>query len=432
MIQSIRIQQFQNHIDSTFDFTKGVNSLIGHTDAGKTASIRAIKWMVYNRPRGIKFINHGAFSDEGKQVKDCVVTIQTDKHLIERRRSASKNSYTLDGTEYNVVKSSVPDEVKEALNFEDINIQFQLDSPFLLTESSGEVARTMNRIVKLDDIDATQKNINGYRLKLNRDETSLLYEIKQLMIDVEELDYTEIEKVVETVELLEDKKNTLDEKIDLIKSCIYDIIDIDEVLEAEEAILACERKINDICKEYEIHRELSNKLRDIKDFIYDIQDIDEYIEDKKWIYEVDIDSLDTLFGNHEALSMDIHTISHLIDDYELLVDSPMAEIDVQVMDTLVTRYKSLDIDIQVLTKLIGDYEVLKDADYAQVDVHSIEKVYTEYEELSENLETLGELITRIREVDDLIDEGEKEVSRMDDELREETKGICPMCGGVVK
>ena len=430
MIRSIRLQQFQNHIDSTFDFAEGVNSVIGFTDAGKTACIRAIKWVVYNRPRGTKFINHGAFAD-GKQVKDCVVTMQTDKHLIERRRSASKNSYTLDGVEFDVVKSSVPDEVREALNFEDINIQFQLDSPFLLTESSGEVARTMNRIVKLDDIDACQKNINGYRLKLNRDETSLLYEIKQLMVDVEALDYTDIEKTVETVELLEDKKSNLDTKIDLIKSCIYDIIDIDEVLEAEKAILACEKKINDICDQYEVHRELSNKLRDIKDFIYDIQDIDEYIEDKKWIYEIDVQVLDTLFAKYKVLDKDVGTLSILIDDYELLVDSPLAEIDAQAMDTLVTRYKSLDMDIQVLSKLITDFEVLKDAPYAQVDVHSIEKVYEEYAVLSVVVGTMEGLIEKLQKVDDIVEIGEERVKKLEADLKEEMKGICPMCGSEI-
>jgi len=430
MIQSIRLQYYQGHIDSTFTFDKGVNALIGITDAGKTACVRAIRSVMFNKPRGTKFINHKAFVD-GKQVKDCVITLQTDKHLVEKRRGASKNSYTLDGVEYNVVKSSVPDEIKEALNFEDINIQFQLNLPFLLTESSGEVARTMNKIVKLDDIDETQKNINGYRLKLNRDETSLLYEIKQLIVDAQELDYTEIEKTVETVELLEDKKTNLDEKIDLIKSCIYDIIDIDEVLEAEEAILACEKKIDKICEEYEEHKRLSTKVNDLRDFIYDITDIDEYIEEKRWVYEIDVQVLDTLFAKYKVLDKDVGTLSILIDEHEALVDSDIAEIDVDIMDTLFEKYHSLDSNISVLSKIIDEYESLVDADYALVDVKAIEKVHEEYAVLSVVIGTMEGLIEKLQKVNTVIKEGETKVNELEDKLKEETEGICPLCGSVI-
>lgn len=390
MIQWIKLINFQDHIDSTFNFTEGVNSIVGQTDAGKTASIRALRWVVFNRPVGTKYINHGAFVD-GKQVKDCVVTVQTDKHIVERRRGASKNSYTLDGHEFNVVKFNVPDEVMEALNFEDINIQFQLDSPFLLTESSGEVARTMNKIVKLDDIDACQKNINGYRLKLNREETSLLYEIKQLKIDVEELDYTEIEKTVETVELLEDKKSNLDGKIDLIKSLIYDIIDIDEVLESEKALLACEDKLNKICEEYRVHKQLSNEISNLRDIIYDIEDIDGYIEDKQWVFKIDVESLDTLFSKYTELKSDIRTISGLIEQYEALVD----------------------------------------AEYAKINVEAIDKVYTEYKKLSENIESIGELVAKLEKVDTVIEAGEEKVNTLEAELAEEMKGTCPLCGAEI-
>ena len=52
MIQSLKIINFQSHEDSTLDFVPGVNMILGASDSGKSAIIRALKWLVWNRPNG--------------------------------------------------------------------------------------------------------------------------------------------------------------------------------------------------------------------------------------------------------------------------------------------------------------------------------------------------------------------------------------------
>ena len=57
MITKIEIKNFQSHKDTMIDFDKGINSICGESDNGKTAIIRAIRWVIENRPLGTDKLN---------------------------------------------------------------------------------------------------------------------------------------------------------------------------------------------------------------------------------------------------------------------------------------------------------------------------------------------------------------------------------------
>ena len=65
MIQSIRLINFQSHKDSFIEFSPNDTVLIGTSNSGKTAVLRALDWILKNRPLGTSFIRHGA--------SECVV-----------------------------------------------------------------------------------------------------------------------------------------------------------------------------------------------------------------------------------------------------------------------------------------------------------------------------------------------------------------------
>ena len=60
MIASVIIQGFQSHVDSLFNLSSGLTVLTGPTDSGKTAFIRAIRWVAFNEPVGDSFVNQAA------------------------------------------------------------------------------------------------------------------------------------------------------------------------------------------------------------------------------------------------------------------------------------------------------------------------------------------------------------------------------------
>ena len=48
MIKSLHIQNFQSHKKTTLKFHKGINVVIGQSDSGKSAIIRALNWTINN------------------------------------------------------------------------------------------------------------------------------------------------------------------------------------------------------------------------------------------------------------------------------------------------------------------------------------------------------------------------------------------------
>ncbi|HAA42512.1 MAG TPA: chromosome segregation protein SMC, partial [Ruminiclostridium sp.] len=59
-IEEIIIENFQSHKNTKITFKDGLNVIIGASDHGKSAIIRAIKWVLYNEPRGSDYIRQGA------------------------------------------------------------------------------------------------------------------------------------------------------------------------------------------------------------------------------------------------------------------------------------------------------------------------------------------------------------------------------------
>lgn len=152
MIRSIALQNFQSHDSSLLEFDPGVNVIVGDSDGGKTAILRALNWILTNRPTGEAFRRYG--SDK------TIVTVGTSEGSISRIRSNKDNLY-LDGSgeKLAAIGTSVPEPVLKLLKMDpDINIQRQLDAPFLLSCSPGEVAQRLNASVGLDEIDTGLAN----------------------------------------------------------------------------------------------------------------------------------------------------------------------------------------------------------------------------------------------------------------------------------
>jgi len=145
MLTRLRIKNFQNHKKIDIEFDKGVTTIIGPSDAGKSALLRALSWVVFNRPVGTEFIREGQ--------KGCTVRIETSSHKITRTRG-KENTYHLDGKEYRAFGNDVPESIQNVLQLGEINFQSQHDAPFWLSESAAQVSRNLNQIVDLGIIDA--------------------------------------------------------------------------------------------------------------------------------------------------------------------------------------------------------------------------------------------------------------------------------------
>ena len=156
MIRKVAIQNFQIHKQTELEFKEGMNVIAGSSDNGKSSIIRAIRWVLMNRPTGFAFHTHGAKDDT------AVAMVFGDYECVTRQKG-EKNSggYHHRGKTYAALRTDVPPEIQEVLNLSDINIQSQHDPYFLLQDSPGEVAKKLNMIAGLGVIGETIKKANA-------------------------------------------------------------------------------------------------------------------------------------------------------------------------------------------------------------------------------------------------------------------------------
>jgi hypothetical protein len=153
------MQNFESHKASVFTFAPGVNVIAGESDAGKSAVLRALLWVIKNTPGGDSIRSWGA-------KEPTIVAIKVDGHTITKTRDKKGTTYNLDGEIYRAVGKGVPQRISSLLNINDINTQFQFDSPFLLGNdcSPGDVAQHFNEVAHLDLITKSASNINKWTL----------------------------------------------------------------------------------------------------------------------------------------------------------------------------------------------------------------------------------------------------------------------------
>jgi len=160
MIKIIALENFQSHAETRLDLAPGVNLVCGPSDSGKTAILRALRWLATNRPSGEEFRSHWGGDTTAVEIA------LYDGAEVRRFRSKGVNAYTTvpvgdgDGHVFKAIGSDVPEPVVELLNLDPLSWQGQMDAPFLLSESPGEVARVLNEVADLDKIDTAVTNVN--------------------------------------------------------------------------------------------------------------------------------------------------------------------------------------------------------------------------------------------------------------------------------
>lgn len=145
MIEKLVLENFQAHKRLVIKFDPRVTVVCGDTDVGKSAMIRALGWVAFNKPNGDDFIRWGTDA--------AVVTLEVDGQIIVRSRGKGENAYNVNGDEFVAFGNDVPERVAEVLRMGQLNFQAQHDSPFWFTESAGEVSRRLNTVINLGVID---------------------------------------------------------------------------------------------------------------------------------------------------------------------------------------------------------------------------------------------------------------------------------------
>lgn len=174
-IKEILLKGFQSHTDTRIDLSPGLNVVVGPSDSGKTAVIRSIRWGLYSEPSGDAFIN--------PQIEKAMAALKfSDGSEIVRTRGKGENSYSVNGIDFKGFGTNIPEEVSLAHGMPkasfgemetSLNISFQLDAPFMLSETPGAAAKVLGKLAGTEELDLAAKSVNSDLIKARTEKSNL-------------------------------------------------------------------------------------------------------------------------------------------------------------------------------------------------------------------------------------------------------------------
>ena len=302
---------FQSHKSNDIKFHKGVNAIVGPSDCGKSAILRALRWVLFNDQPGEAYRRHGSDKTE--------VTVVPDKSPVDitRLRSNKDNSYIDDEQTFDKVKNDVPEQIAKLINMDDINVQKQMDAPFLLSENPPEVGRVLNRAAGIDDIDTCMSKVNSMERETSK-------ELKIRTKDLEDLDtelskyrrLPDIDALLGTAEILDRSLKNNMTKTNSLKEVLATLETIEESITKLEPLAAVSLK--EVSSLYNKHRETESEINDISSDIEMLKELGTKIDGFGDTSSLSADIQEAIKINTKLMSDDksIETLEQLLSDIE--------------------------------------------------------------------------------------------------------------------
>jgi DNA repair exonuclease SbcCD ATPase subunit len=181
MLKSLELKNFQRHKYYKLEFDR-VTTIIGPSDSGKSAIIRALRFVAFNRPNNKRIIKHGASCAS-------VRLHVAGKSILRKRGNRRTNLYRIDSKTFRAIGSKVPDAIASILNLSEVNFQKQLDLHFWFADTPGQVSKALNQIVNLGKIDTSLAYVANLQRKTKAKIEVLQDSIADLKSEKSQLDW---------------------------------------------------------------------------------------------------------------------------------------------------------------------------------------------------------------------------------------------------
>lgn len=252
MIESLYIRHFQNVIQDRITFAPGLNVIVGDSAVGKSARIRALKWVLLNYPEGDEFIG------DWRNAPYAFVKLFIDGRTVSRKRGEGVNEYTIDGKLLKAFGRGVPQSISDLVNVGPLNFQGQQDPVLWFTLPPPEVSRRLNEVVRLDVIDKVLQDVAS-RVRKSEAKvdvaTERLQEAKadaeqwqwadEFTDDVERLSYlnTQIETLGNRCARIDSAAHAISRATDTAQNAAELIVDANRVLERARQRRKCDARL---------------------------------------------------------------------------------------------------------------------------------------------------------------------------------------------
>lgn len=265
-ITQVKLKNFQDHADTTIDFTNGINLIVGSSDAGKSAILRAINLVFHNNYKRDTYIRHGE--------KECSVSVKfSDGVEVTRVKGEDVNSYLITDAEGNIhsfpkVGTGIPDEVKKNLGnppLDDkkrpISYADQMSSLFLVDLSSSDLPRTLSELTGIQHLQTSAELLSKTARSYDRSIKDKKEKIEKLETELD--NYSYVDKDLERIEGIEEKLKDVNKQIEKSNRARFFIEQNNKIfLEAKQikTKLAKEKAFAELKDQFDNLSKLSNKV----------------------------------------------------------------------------------------------------------------------------------------------------------------------------
>lgn len=180
----IEITNFQKWKHLSIDFTDGVNCIIAPTDSGKSAIIRALCWVLFNK--NYKNLRRKDKNNEVSASTSVKLTIEHENEtfIVERYVDNKTSYYKFNDEVFKALNKKVPDKLQKLFSVSDINVQTQFDPPFLITSTSGDISKLINEMIGLEEMDNMEQHVNSEMKACLSEEKNLEAIISNIQYDL--------------------------------------------------------------------------------------------------------------------------------------------------------------------------------------------------------------------------------------------------------
>jgi DNA repair ATPase RecN len=355
-IKNVRMINFQNHRETYYELTDGLNIITGSSDNGKTACARALNFAINN-------IHSGDIIMHGK--KNCIVELEFADGAIFRRIKGSENRVEYknpDDKDFTVYKSfgtKYPDEVLKFLGYPPmskalgpLNYSDQHNKNFLIDQSPSALPNIISTLIGVDDLEEASKNLFSVVGEQSKD-------IGKLQKEIADLEY----KLEEDFKTLDQDKINHDNIGNIIAEIDEKQVEIDGIVSLSDNLI-----------------DISNKGRKCKSELdYNVKIVDaisEYVKNIETNY-TEFEAINNLYNPLLQKSKKIQAYTNEINQYSKIVNED---------------FEKLIADSELYLSVINDIQSLMDSLIYQLELikskkDHITKIQSEIDNLNTDLET---------------------------------------------
>lgn len=464
-ISTIIIKNFQSHRHTVLNLDEHVNVILGSSDVGKTAILRALGWVFFNEPQGTAFIRAG-------ETSTSVELIYSDGYSVKRIRNKKFNGYHINHPDFDEPKklsgfgSSVPEEIQEITGVRKFEIadkiespityQTQLEGAFLLSESSIKKAKAIGAISNVNIIDRAiqiaNSNIKEFRKNINTSEEALKNSEEQIK------EYDNLDERKQNLEKVKDlyseliQKNKMNENLSVLNQRLDNNI---ERIKTEENTIKSLSFVDETYKTYYKLNSLLIKGADYYNKFMNLRNNEAlYDTNMKIINNTNfLEDANPKFENVVSLIRRFNTLTNINKDLERVEESQKRN------EEIISGSKNLDKiydTVKYTQNILNKFQLLQNLHNRLV---TIERTITEVEKDIEPLfiENLSKYLNYVINLDEKFNDyntlynslfsknsdikySQNIINNLDNEINEklnsylevlQKSNICPMCGSKI-